>query len=98
MRPRSCPCRWIWGGHGARGQMDIEPIWAAQMGPILATHNGPPIWGPHQAHVGSFMGHPFGADMEPAAKWTSSPSGLPKWGPYWQPIMGRPFGAHTKPM
>src|ERR1043165_9485573 len=51
------------------------------------------IWDPGRALVGG-----SGADMEPAAKWTSSPSGLPKWGPCWQPIMGCPFGAHTKPM
>src|SRR2546428_459023 len=37
----------IWGEHGARGQMDIEPIWAAHVGPILETHNGLPKRDPH---------------------------------------------------
>ena len=35
--------------------------------------------------------------MEPMAKLTSSPTGLPMWGRYWQPIMGCQSGAHTKP-
>ena len=51
--PSICPCgQPTWGGHGARGQNVMGPMWVAQVGPMYL-----PTWAPCLADLGMLAGY-----------------------------------------